>query len=106
MVHPPMMARLLAGLRYLNRLLSALAALLVVLIAGASGLAYLAASGKSLPVLRAVTARVGGLFAGQRTEQLTLAVRVQPADGRLTGTATLTVRSLEDGRQRFYFLLN
>src|SRR5262249_21155042 len=101
-----MMARLRALLGSLNRIFSVVAVLLLLLIVTASGAAYLAVSGKNLPLLRAVTARVDPLFAGQRTEQLTLTVRVDPSATRLTGTATLTVRSLEEGRRRFYFLLN
>jgi len=83
-----------------------LVALLLALVVAAGCVGYLAASGKSLALLRAVTTRAGRLFAGQRTEQLALDVRVIPSDGRLAGHATLTMRSLEDGRRRFYFLLN
>jgi len=98
--------RLAAVMRLLKRLVSLLAVVVLFVVLAASVTAYLAVSGTSLPVLRALTARVGTLMAGQRTEQLTLDVRVRPRDGRIAGTATLTVRSLDDNRQRFYFLLN
>jgi aminopeptidase N len=101
-----MKARLLAFLRILKRLLSVVAVVLVLLMLGVSVGAYLAVTGKSLPTLRFVTAKVGQLIAGQRTEHLRLDVHVSPANARLTGTATLTVRSLQEGRRRFYFLLN
>src|SRR5689334_5484669 len=101
-----MNARLAGVLRFLKRVLSWLTGLSLAVVVAGCLLAYLAASGKSLPVLRALTTRVGQLMAGQRTEKLALQVRVMPREGRLAGTATLTVRSLDDKRQRFYFLLN
>jgi hypothetical protein len=66
---------------------------------------YLAMTGRSLPMLRAIVAAAGRSFAGQQTTALSLAVRLQPAARRLGGTARLTVRAA-DGRQRLYFLLN
>ena len=93
-------------LRILRRGLSVVALLVVIAFVATAFAAYLAGTGRSLPILRGVVAKLGTLVQGQRTEQMTLAVRVAPESGRVTGTATLTVRSLDDGRQRFYFLLN
>jgi len=98
--------RLASVLRILRRGLAAPALLLLIGIVGMTCVAYLAATGRSMPLLRNVVARLGRLAEGQRTEQMTLDVRVTPENGRLGGTATLTVRSLDAGRQRFYFLLN
>ena len=50
----------------------------IAVVAAVLGLS-LAASGQSLPLLRALAGRVGTLMAGQRTEQLDLQVRLQPA---------------------------
>src|SRR5438046_2076335 len=101
-----MKARLLAFLHVLKRALSLVAVVLLLLVVGASAGAYLAVTGKSLPALRFVTAKVGQLIAGQRTEHLRGDIHLSPDDGRLTGTATLTVRNLQEARRRFYFLLN
>jgi hypothetical protein len=94
----------IAGL--LRRLLALAAGLLVFAVVLGAFLAYLTMSGTSLRALRHATAALGRLVAGQRTERLVLNVSILPAAGRLSGTATLTVRSLEEGRRRFYFLLN
>ncbi|MGH7787246.1 MAG: M1 family metallopeptidase, partial [Candidatus Binatia bacterium] len=67
---------------------------------------YLAATGRSLPVLRAVVARLGQTIAGQQTTALALHVRLRPDAGALSGTAQLTVRAAGAGRERVYFLLN
>ena len=67
---------------------------------------YLAATGRSLPMLRAVVGAVGGVIAGQQTTAMSLAVRLQPDTRHLSGTARLTVRATAGGRQRLYFLLN
>jgi hypothetical protein len=101
-----MNARLLAVIRFFRRLLALLAGALLFTAVAASFAAYLATTGQSVPMLRAVTAKVGSLIAGQRTEHLALKVRVLPAESRISGSATLTVRSTGAPRQRFYFLLN
>ena len=101
-----MNARLSAVIRLFRRLTAVLAAILLLLALATSAAFYLAASGKSLPLLRALTARVGTFIAGQRTERLALNVSVMPRSARLSGTATLTVRNTAAPRQRFYFLLN
>jgi hypothetical protein len=67
---------------------------------------YLAAAGRNLPVLRSVVGALGRTIAGQQTTAMSLAVRLQPDEGRLSGTARLTVRAAAAGRQRLYFLLN
>jgi hypothetical protein len=67
---------------------------------------YLAATGRDLPVLRAVVGAVGRIVAGQQTTALSLAVRLQPDARRLGGTARLTVRAVAGSRERLYFLLN
>jgi hypothetical protein len=67
---------------------------------------YLAVSGRSLPMLRAVVGALGRIIAGQQTTAMSLAVRLQPESQRLSGTARLTVHAAAAGRQRLYFLLN
>ena len=67
---------------------------------------YLAATGRSLPMLRSVLGAVGRTMAGQQTTALLLAVRLQPDAGQLSGTARLTVRVSAADRQYLYFLLN
>ncbi|MFQ5665356.1 MAG: LpqB family beta-propeller domain-containing protein [Candidatus Binatia bacterium] len=101
-----MSTRLPGLIRILRRSLSFFAGVVWLLLLAASLTAYLTATGKSLPILRAVTARLGRFVAGQRTDHLALNVRLMPDKGTLAGRATLTVRSTKDGRQRFYFLLN
>ena len=93
-------------IRIMNRILSWLAALILLLIVALAVTLYLAICAKNITLLRAMTSQVGRVMAGQRIEQLTLDVRVLPDQGQLSGTAALTVRSLEEGRQHFYFLLN
>ena len=66
---------------------------------------YLAATGRSVAMLRAVAAGVGRTIAGQQTTDLSLAVQLQPDARRLSGRAQLTVRGAA-GRQYLYFLLN
>ncbi len=77
----------------------------VAAVAGALAM-YLATSGHSAPMLRAVAGRLGQVVAGQRTEQIELQVRIRPVAQELTGVARLDVRAETDGRQRVYFLLN
>lgn len=67
---------------------------------------YLAATGRSVPVLRALASGAGRALAGQETIAASLAVHLQPAGRRLSGTARLTVRMTDDERRRLYFLLN
>lgn len=92
------------------RIVRSLLAFAFVLIgAAAVGLVlalYLAATGRSLPVLRAVVARVGQTIAGQQTTALALQLRLRPDAAALSGTAQLSVRADSPGRQRVYFLLN
>lgn len=101
-----MNARLASVLRILRGALSLVSAVILIALVATAFAAYLALSGRSLPILRSVVAKLGTFVQGQRTEELTLAVRVTPETGRLEGTATLSVRNLDEGRQRFYFLLN
>jgi len=82
------------------------AVLLVVAVVGAACAAYLAATGQDLTLLRRATTLIGTLAAGQRTERIELEVRVVPEAGTLAGSATLGLRTRDDGRRRFYFLLN
>ena len=99
-------ARLASVVSIVRRALSLVSALILLALLAAVFTAYLTVSGRSLPILRNVVTRLGTLLQGQRTEQLRLDVRVTPETGHVTGTATLTVRALTDGRQRFSFLLN
>lgn len=101
-----MHAKLHSAGRWAKRIISGVALLLLLLIIASTIAAYLALTGNSLTLLRFAAARVGHLLAGQRTQQLTLDVQLQPSEGRLAATATLVVQSLDGARQRFYFLLN
>ena len=79
------------------RVIRNLLAFLFVLI-GAAAVAltlalYLATTGRSLPMLRAVVTATGRCIAGQQTTALSLAIRLQPEARRLGGTARLTVRA-------------
>ena len=67
---------------------------------------YLAATGHSLPMLRAVAGAVGRVVAGQQTTAISLAVHLRPDARALSGTARLTVRATDRERPRLYFLLN
>jgi hypothetical protein len=67
---------------------------------------YLATTGRSVPLLKAIAGRVGQLLSGQRTESLDLQVRIRPGVGELTATARLDVRSDVPDRRNFYFFLN
>jgi hypothetical protein len=67
---------------------------------------YLAVTGRSLPMLRALAAGVDRALAGQQTSAVSLEVYVQPAARRLSGTAHLTVHAPGGDRARLYFLLN
>lgn len=93
-------------MRIVRGLLWLLATSLTVVVVAASLGLYLAATGKSLPVLRALAGRLDQVVEGQRTEQLDLDVRVRPAAGAIDATARLVVRAERAGRQRVYFLLN
>jgi len=106
MVSQRMKARLAALIRFLRRLVALLATALLLLVVAASLALYLAATGTSMPMLRAMTAKVGALIAGQHTDRLALDVHVVPKEARLLGRATLSVHSTDAPRQRFYFLLN
>lgn len=100
---PPRRRRWWRALRALIAFLFALAGAGAV--AGSFAL-YLAATGRNLPLLRAVVGLVGRAVAGQHTTALVARLDLRPAAGRLAGEATLTVRADGDGRERFFFLLN
>jgi hypothetical protein len=90
------------------RVIRSLLAFLFVLIGAAAVVLtlalFLASTGRSLPMLRAVVTAAGRCITGQQTTALSLTVRLQPEARRLAGTARLTVRA--NGRQLLYFLLN
>ncbi|MBI3784843.1 MAG: hypothetical protein HY270_15725 [Deltaproteobacteria bacterium] len=98
--------RLATLLRLLNRLLSLVAALLLAAAIAACLTAYLAIHGPNMPLLRRGLTALDRLFSGQSTQRLTTDVRLEPATATLSATTKLTVQSHDDGRQRFYFLLN
>lgn len=68
--------------------------------------AYLAATGQDLTLLKRTATVLGTLASGQQTERMQLDVRVVPDTGNLSGVATVTLRTRDEGRRRFYFLLN
>lgn len=92
-------------MRILKGLLALAFALLGLAAAGVTLAAVLLANGQSPPLLSALAGAVGQVLAGQETKAMALALRLDPAGGRLSGTARLTVRAAA-GRQRLYFLLN
>lgn len=100
------MGLLRALLRLARGLLTTVIILLVLAFIGAGALAYLSISGQDITALRGLARGAGKLLAGQRTESMTLAVRAVPEQSSLGGSVRLTMRSLEAGRRRFYFLLN
>lgn len=89
--------------RALLNLITALAVTAAVTIALAL---YLAVAHHNLPLLRALAGSLGRVMQGQRVERITVDVRLEPSSERLSATATLDVRALEAGRERFYVLLN
>src|SRR5262245_61661595 len=101
-----MNTRLLGVTRLLRRLFNLFAFVALLLILALSLAFYLVASGRNLALLRHVTPGLGHLIAGQRTDNLKVAVQLFPAEGRVSASATLTVRSLTEERSRFYFLFN
>ncbi|MGD9763625.1 MAG: M1 family aminopeptidase [Candidatus Binatia bacterium] len=93
-------------MRILRALLTFGFALVTAMVVVLALAVHLAATGRSLPVLRAVVATVGRAFEGQRTELISLRLALRPAEGVLSGHASLTVRAEADGRRRLFFLLN
>lgn len=67
---------------------------------------FLAATGRSLPLLESIAERTGQVVSGQQTESVDLKVRIRPDSGQLTATARLSVRSDVPDRRNLYFLLN
>ncbi len=92
--------------RIVQRLLATVALLLVAAILAGGAAAYLTGRGSSLTFLKVVVTRLGILFDGQRTENLTIDADLSPDNHRLDAHARLTLRSSGAARQRFYFLLN
>jgi hypothetical protein len=92
--------------RILLACISFLAATAMTLVVATALLTYLLVSGPHLSALRALVEQLGVVFAGQQTEHIALDLRLFPEEGRLAGDATLTLRSDEDGRRFFYFLLD
>lgn len=92
-------------MRIVKSFLALLFSLAVAAVVAAVLALYLAGSGKSMPLLRAVAGGLGRTITGQRTEQLAVSVRVR-GGGELSATARLHVRSEQAGRRYLYFLLN
>lgn len=67
---------------------------------------YVAISGGDTRPLRAAVRVVGNAFAAQRTEHIATDVQLFPDTHRLGAVTTLTLRSLEERRPRFFFLFN
>lgn len=67
---------------------------------------YVAVSGGDARPLRAVVRVVGNTFAGQRSEHIATDVQLFPDTHRLSAATTVTLRSLEEQRPRFFFLFN
>jgi hypothetical protein len=93
-------------MRVVRSVLSLVAFLLVTLILAAAVFFHLAVTGQSLPLTKALVARLGEVIEGQQTEHLAVDVRLRPAARRLAGTAQLQVRLPADGRRYLYFVLN
>jgi hypothetical protein len=92
--------------RITQRVLSVAALVLLVAVVALGTAAYLTASGSDLRLLKLASARLGVLFAGQRTDALRIDAELDPDTSRLSARARLTMRSVEDQRRRLYFLLN
>ncbi len=100
------MSFLTAALRFLRTILALIAWILVLAIITTGALAYLTLTGQDLTALRAVAGRLGTVLSGQQTVSLTLNVATEPERGSFAASSDLVMRSVEDGRGRFYFLLN
>ncbi len=103
---PPMGSLWASFLRFVSRLGQLLAvAFTLATFLGILAL-YLAVAGTNLQFLHAVVRTLGEPFAAQRTEHIDVSAQVFPDSHRLSATATLTLRSMEERRRRFFFLLN
>lgn len=93
-------------MRAARALLNLLTVLLVTTIVTLALALYLAFAQQNLPLLRALTGYIGRVMQGQQVQRLTLDVDLAPSARRLSVTATLEVRNIEEGRGRVYVLLN
>lgn len=93
-------------LRGLTRLAQLIALAFVTGSAAILVAAYATAAGADPRLLHAIVTALGKPFAGQRTEHVDATVQVYPESHRLAAQTTLRLRSDEDARQRFLFLLN
>ncbi len=92
-------------MRFVRGLLTAGFALFGAALVGGALLLFLGATGRSAPVLRALSSGLARVLAGQHIDQMMLAVEVDPGTSRLRGTARLDVRAVA-ARRRLYFLLS
>jgi len=95
-----------ALLRFVNRLAQVLAVTATATIFVTVLAFFLAANGGDPRPLRALVRAVGQGFAAQRTEHIDVSVQVIPDTHRLSAVTTLTLRSIEEQRPHFVFLLN
>jgi hypothetical protein len=95
-----------AAMRAARALLNLITALLVTAAVAVALALYLAFAHHNVRLLRAFVGYVGRVVQGQRVERLDLDARLEPSLLRLSATATLEVRGLENGRRRLYALLN
>jgi len=79
---------------------------LVVGVGAAVVVTYLTAGRGDTRWLRAVVTTLGWPFAGQRTEHIDVAVQAFPESHRIAAQTRLRVRTVEESRPRFLFLLN
>lgn len=93
-------------MRAARALLNLVTVLLVTTIVTLALALYLAVAQQNLPLLRALTGYLGRVMQGQQVQRITLDVALAPDARRLSATATLEVRNIEEGRNRLYALLN
>ncbi len=93
-------------LRFISRLGQVLAVAFTTAVALAILTLYLAAAGSNPRFLHAVVRTLGEPFSAQRTEHIDVSAQLFPDSHRLSATTTLTLRSLEEQRRRFFFLFN
>jgi hypothetical protein len=95
-----------ASLRFVRGALALIASILVLSIIGVSALAYLTLTGLDLTALRLAADGLGRVLSGQRTASMALTITAVPERDSFVGAADMVLRALEEGRGRFFFLLN
>ena len=93
-------------MRFVRGLLTFGFGVITAALVAAALLLFLGATGRSPIALRFLAANLAKRMAGQRIEQIVVAVDVDPAARRLQGSAQLEIRAVDGECSRVYFLLS